>query len=245
MSKNTSIKYPNLTGKVVLITGASEGLGEALARAFAQQHCNIYICARRYDKLAALAKELNEKEQYQGVIPLSLDVTKPKEVARVADTLWNHRNGIDIWINNAGMDRKLSVEEITPEQLQEITAVNYFGLVYGTQEAAKVMKMQKFPGDIVQILSTSSFTPRANESAYCGAKAAADLFSQSTQLELKPHGIRVIPMYPGGMDTQFFRKAGLQLPPQAMNPKDIADVVLYAVCLPRNIILAPRIFRLG
>ena len=107
-------------------------------------------------------------------VPLPLDVTDQSQVTAAADRIIRERGKIDIWVNNAGGESKSSLFDLTPESLYDITAVNYFGLTYGTQAAAEHMKVQG-QGDIVQILSTSAFTPRENESAYCAAKAAAEM----------------------------------------------------------------------
>jgi len=225
-----------------MVTGASSGLGEALARQFASNACTVYMGARNYDRLKIIADETNNAQGK--AIPISLDVTKPEQVAEAAKRMVMHYGRIDVWVNNAGSEKPASVLELTPELLKEITDVNYHGLVYGTQEAARQMVKQK-EGDIVQILSTSAFTPRANESAYCGAKAAADIYSQVAQKELQPYGIRIISVKPGGMATNFAQNAGLQMPSQAMRPRDIADLILHAVAQPRNILADLTLFRNG
>lgn len=234
------MKYENLKDKVVMITGASSGLGEALARAFAENGSLVYIGARNLEKLETIANELLKKGQK--VYHSRLDVSNPIEVEAFAEYAIKKQGNIDIWINNAGADKKVSVFDLEPSSLQEITAVNYFGLAYGTVTAARHMKEQNY-GDIVQILSTSVFTPRENEAAYCSAKAAADMYSRCAEIELKRYGIRMIRIEPGGMDTAFFQKAGLKLPQNAMDPRDIADMVLNAVSQPRNITAELRIFR--
>jgi len=232
--------YQNLVNKVVMVTGASSGLGEALARQFGRNACTVYMGARNYDKLKTIADEINKNKG--DAIPVKLDVTDPIDVANSAQRMVMHFGRIDVWVNNAGGETPASVLDLTPKQLQEITAVNYFGLVYGTQEAAKQMKTQG-QGDIVQILSTSAFTPRENEAAYCGAKAAAEMYSKCAQKELQQYGVRIIPVKPGGMATNFAQNAGLQMPPQAMRPQDIADLILHAVAQPRNILADLTLFR--
>ncbi|HLD40317.1 MAG TPA: SDR family oxidoreductase [Candidatus Nanoarchaeia archaeon] len=237
--------YANLEGKVVMVTGASSGLGEALAREFARGGCNVYIAARREEKLVALAQELELTMQTdQRAIPIKLDVTDNTQVVQAAHRMIKDYGRIDIWINNAGSEKPASVLDLSREQLQEITAVNYFGLVYGTKAAAQQMVQQGY-GDIVQILSTSAFTPRANEAAYCAAKAAAEMYSRCAQKELQEHGIRVIPVKPGGMETNFAQNAGLQMPKDAMSPEDVAELIVHAVSLPRNIAPDLTLFRNG
>ena len=237
--------YHNLQGKVVMVTGASSGLGEALAHAFGRNGCKVYLGARSEEKLQDLAKKI----ELFGVgdvkaIPLKLDVTDYAQVNAAADYMVAKEGRIDIWVNNAGGETPASILDITPQQLKDITAVNYFGLVYGTQAAAKQMIKQK-EGDIVQILSTSAFTPRANELGYCSAKAAAAMATECSQLELKQYGIRVIPISPGGMATNFAQNAGLQMPSKAMKPEDIAEIVLHAIALLRNIKAELRLYRQG
>jgi len=237
--------YENLQDKVVMVTGASSGLGEALAKEFARGGCNVYLAARSEEKLVALAQELELTMQTdQRAIPLKLDVTNNTQVVQAANRMLKDYGKIDIWVNNAGSETPASVLDLSREQLQEITAVNYFGLAYGTKAAAQQMVQQGY-GDIVQILSTSAFTPRANEAAYCAAKAAAEMYSQCAQKELQQHGIRVIPVKPGGMDTHFAQNAGLQMPKDAMNPEDVAELIVHAVSLPRNIAADLALYRNG
>lgn len=235
----------NLQDKVVMVTGASSGLGEALVRQFGRNGCKVYLGARSEEKLKSIAYEiLIFGARDIKAVPLKLDVSDYTQVNAAADYIVAEEGRIDIWVNNAGGETPASILDITPQQLQEITAVNHFGLVYGTQAAAKKMMKQK-QGDIVQILSTSAFTPRANEAAYCAAKAAAEMYSKCAQKELQQYGIRIIPVSPGGMKTNFAQHAGLQTPPHAMNPADIADFILDAVALPRNIVADLRLYRNG
>jgi|SRR3989344_2985811 len=231
-----------LNKKVCVITGASSGLGESLAREFAERGGIVYFAARRLKQLETIASDLRAKGY--DAMPYELDVTDPMRVKECAGHIVEMQGRIDVWVNNAGSEQKRDILSLDADALYDITAVNYFGLVFGTQEAAKQMKLTQ-TGDIVQILSTSAFTPRQNESAYCAAKAAAYLFSQSAQQEFKPHGIRVINVLPGGMNTEFFKKAGLTLPPQAMETADVATLIADALETPRNINPELRIYRNG
>src|SRR3989344_956343 len=238
-------RYGNLQDKAVMVTGASSGLGEALAREFAREGCNVYLAARNEEKLRQLAAEMElTLVADQRVIPLKLDVTDNTQVVQAANHILKDYGKIDIWVNNAGSETPASVLDLSREQLQEITAVNYFGLVYGTKAAAQQMVQQGY-GDIIQILSTSVFTPRTNEAAYCAAKAAAEMYSKCAQKELQEHGIRVIPVKPGGMETNFAQNAGLQAPKNAMSPEDVAELIVHAVSLPRNIAPDLTLFRNG
>src|SRR3989344_9160220 len=145
--------YQNLINKVVMVTGASSGLGEALARQFGRNACTVYMGARNYDKLKTIAGEINKNKG--DAIPVKLDVTDPIDVANAAQRMVMHFGRIDAWVNNAGSEKPASVLDLTPQQLNETLAVNNCGLAYGTQEAARQMVKQG-SGDIVQILSTSA-----------------------------------------------------------------------------------------
>ncbi len=224
-----------------MVTGASEGLGKELTKAFAAQDCVVYAAARRFDRLESIAAEL--RTQGKNVVPVQLDVADWTQVESAAQKMVQDTGRIDVWVNNAGIDKYMNVLDVTFKELYEITEVNYFGLAYGTTIAARQMVKQK-QGDIVQILSTSAFTPRKNEAPYCAAKAAALMFSEVAAQELLPHNIRVLYEQPGGMNTQFFEKTGgLTKPKDAMNPEDIAQDIVQAVALPRNIARISKYYR--
>ncbi|GEM_PF-2622062 len=232
--------------KSVVITGASSGLGKELAQEFLNAGSKLYICARNEERLQEsaidiiLKKESKHTENY--LKKVVLDIGNKKSIDSLAEQVMKETGKIDIWINNAGGETKGNIFELSEEQLQTITATNYFGLVYGTQAAACIMKEKK-AGDIVQILSTSCFTPREDELAYGAAKAAAENFSKSAGLTLRKYGIRIINVYPGGMDTNFAKSAGLSAPPNLMNPKEIAQEICHALTLSRNIVPELRFYR--
>lgn len=236
------ILYENLFGKVVMVTGASSGLGEALARQLVENSCVVYMGARNHEKLKSIADEINNGRGK--AIPIALDVTRPEQVAEAAKKMVQEYGKIDVWVNNAGGETPASALELSPQQLYDITAVNYFGLVYGTQEAARQMVKQEF-GDIIQVLSTSAFTARKKESAYCGAKSAAKHWSDCVKEELQEYDIRLIHVFPGGMKTKFAENAGLQIPPNAMNPDEVADSILNTLTKPRNVVTDLTLYRKG
>lgn len=233
------MEYPQLQDKVVVVTGASEGLGAALSTAFIEAGCYVWMTARSENKLKRLAAELGERAR-----ATYLDVAGPQYCFHeLANKITTTDGKLDIWVNNAGVDQKVSLDNLTPALLEKITNTNYYGLVWGTQAAARTMRRLGTQGDIVQILSTSAFTLRADEQAYCASKAAGLSFSESVDLELKQSGIRVIPICPGGMATDFGRKSGLISPKDALNPTDVADFILHTLSLPRNMMVGSRIYR--
>ncbi|MBI4451358.1 SDR family NAD(P)-dependent oxidoreductase [Candidatus Woesearchaeota archaeon] len=228
----------SLEGKIVMVTGASSGLGAEIARQLTAENCIVYAGARRYNRLAALANEPRGKGT---IVPVELDVRSYKAVSAAAQRMVDERKRIDIWVNNAGSETLAGILELTPELVREITEVNYYGVVWGMMAAAKQMTAQG-SGDIVNVLSTSAFTPRQREDAYCGAKNAAEMFGKCAGLELRPK-IRVIPVYPGGMGTEFASVAGAIVPKDAMDSADVARHIVEALASPRNVCADIRLYR--
>lgn len=230
----------SLANKIVVVTGASSGLGEALARGFAENAATTYLLARRKERLEAIAQELVNKGHK--AYAQQCDVTDWQDIWTAANRVTEEQGRIDIWVNNAGWNYAAGIFELTPDLVRHITEVNSYGLIFGTMISAKHMKEQK-SGDIVQILSTSAFFPRSKEPVYAGAKADGEHFSASIRDELKQYGIRMIRVFPGGLDTDFRPKANLEQLPNLINPNEAAQLILTAVAQPRNIILDLTIYR--
>src|SRR3989338_11375421 len=135
--------------KVVVITGASSGLGEALARACTKEGWKVYATARSEDKIKQLAKKIGCKS-------MKLDVTNYSELQNVVRKIAKQEGSIDVWINNAGGEHVADLTELKKDLFEEIVAVNFSGVVYSFLEVPRYMK----EGDFVQILSSSAYTPR-------------------------------------------------------------------------------------
>jgi uncharacterized protein len=186
----------NLEDKVVVITGASHGLGKALAEAFAERKVNLVLAARSSDELEQAAKETN-------AVPVVTDVAKEQDVKQLAAAVIEKFDRIDIWINNAGMRvRRTPIEEIDAQKFHEMIDINLFGTFYGSREALKQLKRQK-SGTIINILSTSAAKNRPTTAAYGSSKMAAIGFTNVLRNEVINSGIKVISVYPGGIKTNF------------------------------------------
>ncbi|HEV8291640.1 MAG TPA: SDR family oxidoreductase [Tepidisphaeraceae bacterium] len=216
--------------RVVVITGASGGVGRAVARRFAQQGCRIGLLARGRDGLEAARREVESLGGEAMVIPA--DVSDPSQIENAATTVEEHFGPIDIWVNNAMVSMYAPFMEMSPEEFRHITAVTYFGYVYGTQSALKRM-LPRDRGVIIQIGSALAHRSIPLQSAYCGAKHAINGFTESVRTELLHQGSKVrlsIVSLPGVNTTQFeWTKNKMPNKPRPTGPIFQPEVAAQAV----------------
>lgn len=209
----------DLREKVVVITGASRGLGRALALALAKEGARLVLANRREDELADVASETS------GIVVVT-DVSDEEQVHKLANTTIETYGRIDIWINNAGIWMPhVTVEQLDWKRVHELFEVNVFGLMYGSREALVQMKKQG-GGTIINITSIRGIDPKPNEAGYTASKYAATGFTKCLRLEAEPHGIRVFGVYPGGMKTHLFDEAPREEYDQFMDPADVATNII-------------------
>lgn len=209
----------DLREKVVVITGASRGLGRALALACAKEGARLVLASRREDELADIARET-------GGIAVVADVSDEEQVCKLAKTAIEKYSRIDMWVNNAGIWMPhVPMEQLDWRRVHELFEVNVFGLMYGSKEALVQMKKQN-SGTIVNIISTSGLEGRKHSSGYCASKFAASGFTKSLRLEADGSDIRVIGVYPGGMKTHLFDEAPREEYDQFMDPSDVAAKII-------------------
>ncbi|MDX1627633.1 MAG: oxidoreductase [Fulvivirga sp.] len=180
--------------QVVLVTGASSGIGKATARQLLQDGYTVYVAARRVDKMEDLKKE--------GALPLQMDITSEDDVKNVVTAIAARDGGVDILINNAGYAIYGSVEETSLKDARRQFEVNIFGLAYLTQLVIPYMREQR-AGKIINMSSMGGkmYTPLG--AWYHGTKHALEGWSDSLRLELKPFGIDVVIIEPGVIMTEF------------------------------------------
>lgn len=168
-------------GKVVVITGASAGVGRATARVFAEQGASIALIARGADGLEAAAREI---EAFGGIaLILPTDVADQSQVERAAERIEHELGPIDIWINNAMVSVFSPVKEMRPEEFKRVTDVTYLGYVFGAMNALKYM-LPRDRGMIIQVGSALAYRGIPLQSAYCAAKHAIKGFTESLRVEL-------------------------------------------------------------
>lgn len=186
-----------LQGKTIVITGASRGLGKALAERFAKENAHLVLSARSETLLLPLAKELN-------AIYFVGNVANEKDMQALAATAIQKWGKIDVWINNAGAWSPLtSVYAFDTNRAKELIETNLFGTIFGAKAAIARM-LPREEGVIVNILSTTALDAKNKSAAYGADKFGARGFTLALREELKPKNIQVIGVYPGGMQTEIF-----------------------------------------
>jgi len=194
------------SSKVILVTGANSGIGEATAVAFAEAGATVYGTARSDDTLAAA------RAKHPQVRWVMLDVRSADQARGAVVGIVKEAGRLDVLVNNAGAARLLPLATTSPEDIALQFETNVFGLMYVTQAALAALQSAK--GAIVNIGSVAGHRPDVRGSAYAATKAAVESLTRSWALELAPLGIRVNAVAPGPVKTPIFGKAGL--PPEAI-----------------------------
>ena len=167
--------------EVVVITGASAGVGRATARAFAAQGAHLGLLARNREALEVARDEVKSAGGEALVLPV--DVSNAAQVEAAAEAVEREFGAIDIWINNAMVSVFSPVKQMRPEEFRRVTEVSYLGYVYGTLSALRRM-LARDCGTIVQVGSALAYRGIPLQAAYCGAKHAIQGFTDSLRCEL-------------------------------------------------------------
>jgi NAD(P)-dependent dehydrogenase (short-subunit alcohol dehydrogenase family) len=219
--------------EVVVVTGASAGLGRAIVRAFARQGAHIGLLARGHDGLEGARREVEELGGRALVVPT--DVADAEAVESAAEAVEREFGPIDIWINNAMVSVFSPVKEMMPEEYRRVTEVTYLGYVYGTLAALKRM-LPRDRGCVVQVGSALAYRGIPLQSAYCAAKHAIQGFTESLRCELihDKSNVRVTMVQLPAMNTPQFSWVKSRLPrkpqpvPPIYQPEVGAEAVLFA-----------------
>ncbi len=224
----------DLHGKVVLITGAGSGLGEATAQAFAEAGAMV-ACI---DVRQAAAEQTSNKLLQQDIRSLAIacDVSNAISVQTTVQTIVEQLGRLDIIVNCAAIDHTVSVEEMTIEQWDQVIGVNLRGPFLLAKAAWPHLKSQH-SGHIINIASTAALRSWANASAYHASKRGLIGFGQGLSVEGREHGIRVTTIIPGGMSTHFFDRfvdQGIPMPDpkNLQSPATVATAIVFAAQVP-------------
>ncbi|OSC67600.1 short-chain dehydrogenase [Streptomyces sp. 4F] len=224
---------------VVVVTGATGGVGRATARAFGARGSSVALLARGEHALERAAQEV--REAGGRALPLVVDVADADAVDAAADRIEQELGPIDVWVNAAFSTVFAPVAEIRPEELRRATEVTYFGFVHGTQAALRRMTPRD-RGTIVQVGSALAQRSVPLQAAYCGAKHAIQGFTESLRCELlhDRSGVRVTMVQMPGLNTPQFSWVLTRLPrhPRPVapvyQPEVAAEAVLHAADRPER-----------
>jgi 3-oxoacyl-[acyl-carrier protein] reductase len=194
-----------LSGKVAVVTGASKGIGAAIAKHFAAEGAAVVVNYSA-SKDAADRVVADIKQNGGRAVAVRADLSKPAEVNQLFAETKKNFDKLDILVNNAGVYEFASLEEITPEHYHKIFDLNVLGLLLATQEAAKLMTSG---GSIINISSVAATSAPPSTAVYSGTKAAVVAITGALAKELGPRKIRVNSINPGMVLTEGFRAAGI------------------------------------
>jgi NAD(P)-dependent dehydrogenase (short-subunit alcohol dehydrogenase family) len=225
--------------RVVVITGASAGVGRATARAFADRGAAIALLARGEQGLGAAARELESRGGISIVVPT--DVADPDAVESAADRVERDLGPIDVWVNNAMVSVFAPFKDISADDYRRVTEVTYLGCVHGTMSALRRM-LPRDSGVIVQVGSALAYRAIPLQSAYCGAKHAIEGFTESLRCELAhdKSKVRLTMVQLPALNTPQFHwvKTTLTRHPQPVppifQPEVAADAIVWAAEHPRR-----------
>jgi len=190
----------NIQGKVVVITGASSGLGQATARLLSAQGATVVMGARRIDRLQALAQELAGGSGK--ALAVATDVTQRDQVKRLVDAAVQAYGRIDVMINNAGLMPHSPLERLKVDDWDRTIDVNIKGVLYGIAAALPCMREQK-SGQIINVSSVAGHKVGPGSAVYAATKHAVRALSEGLRQEVKPYNIRTTVISPGAVATEL------------------------------------------
>jgi NAD(P)-dependent dehydrogenase (short-subunit alcohol dehydrogenase family) len=222
-----------LQDRIAVITGASTGIGQSVAAAFAAEGAKTVLASRSRAKLEVAADEIRSAGGTVHVVPT--DVTAEDEVIDLFRQTLDTFGRVDILVNNAGVSKGAPTEELSLEVWQQVLGVNLTGAFLCSREALKIMKRQR-SGRIINIGSVSAKVPRINSAPYTTSKFGLEGLTRSLALDTRDYGIAVSIIHPGNTATpiwqgreQIARKEGV------MSPDDLARVAVTIAALPPEV----------
>lgn len=233
----------NLEGKIVLITGASSGIGAACARQFAKLKANLILVARRYERLNSLASDL-EKVNKIKIKTLHADIRHFDEIEQIFNKLDDDWKKVDILINNAGLARGLDkIYQGKIADWNEMIDTNIKGLLHVTRLVSPIM-VERRKGHIINIGSTAGHEVYPAGNVYSATKFAVKSLTQSFRLDLLDKGIKVSSVDPGMVYTEFSKvrfsgdeekanKVYNGVTP--LSPDDVAEAIVFCATRPDNV----------
>jgi NADP-dependent 3-hydroxy acid dehydrogenase YdfG len=236
----------DLKDKVVVITGASSGLGEAAARRLSRHGAKLVLGARRLERLQALAKELSLGND----AAVQTDVAQYAQVKHLVDHAVRSRGRIDVMINNAGLMAHSLLERARVEEWDHMIDVNIKGVLYGIAAALPYMKTQK-SGHIINVSSVAGHKVAPGGAVYSATKHAVRVISEGLRQEVKPYNIRTTVISPGAVATELpngttdpdLAERVRKTYEIAIPAESFADMVVFAMSQPEDVDVNEILFR--
>jgi NAD(P)-dependent dehydrogenase (short-subunit alcohol dehydrogenase family) len=226
-----SKSHSHLRNQTALISGATRGIGFAIARALAAENCDLILTGRDDSALRRVSRELASKKIK--ILTHACDVRDPQSVGNLFRAIPAQFKRLDILVNNAGIAHpSLTVEKMTLSVWKDVLDTNLTGVFLVTQAALPFMKRGSTIVNNLSIAATRAFEESA---AYCASKHGALGFTKTLREELRPKGIRVVALLPGATDTNIWNTFWPGAPRQKMmSPASVAQAVVDALMLPPN-----------
>jgi len=262
---------PSLKGKTAVVTGASSGIGRAIAEKLGAAGAHVYLGGRTRSAMDESKRKIDASGGKATVV--ELDVRDAKQVQQLVQQAVNETKRLDVMVNNAGLSYPSKIVDADPAEWQAMVDTNIVGLLAGCQAAVRAMRECKAEGHIVNISSIAA--QRADSGVYGATKHAVNCISATLRRELEEDTIRVVNVMPGAIATNFARnfdpafvqsfiqmagvdvqiKKGERLPDEVMeklqpvmkqllgSPDDVAEAVLFSVTLPITVNIADIVVR--
>lgn len=241
----------SLTGRVVIITGASSGFGEHAARLFAREGCRVVLAARRQERLESLAEQI--RAGGGEALPVITDVAQHEQIQALVKSTIDQYGRIDILFNNAGFGRLDWLEALDPLQdIERQIAVDLLGVIWMARAVLPQMYRQR-SGHIINMSSIAGWAAPPLYSIYSAAKFGIRGFTEALRRETGPMGVYVSAIYPGSSPTEFQKHIGQNRAKKRFStpawlrvtPEEVAQGVVDLARRPRRSLFLPRIMSLS
>ncbi len=239
----------NIEGKVIVITGASSGLGEAAAKHLSALGAIVVLGARRADRIEGLAKEIRDNGGQ--ALAIAMDVTQREEVKKLVDAAVNQFGRIDVILNNAGIMPLSPIDRMNVDEWDKMIDVNIKGVLNGIAAVLPYMKEQK-AGQIINTSSVAGHKVFNGSAVYSATKSAVRVLTEGLRMDVKPYNIRTTIVCPGAVKTELLEQiteADIQQANKeyvgqvGLSPDSFARVVAFAISQPEDVDVNEIIFR--
>lgn len=228
----------------VVITGASRGLGKAIAEVYAASGANLFLCSKNTEKLEATSIEFEKRFPHIKIVSKAYNLSVPNDAKQFGEWVLTHTKSIDVLVNNAGLFLPGNVHDEADGILEEMININLYSAYHLTRVLVPMMIKRK-SGHIFNMCSIASLQAYKNGGSYSISKYALAGFSKNLREEMKPHHIKVTSVYPGAAYTDSWATSGVP-ESRLMRANDVADMIFAAsklspeACV-EEIILRPQL----